>query len=94
MKRQRVLYGMRFYGMTCGQVRNVKTIMSDFGDELLAITKNIALEGFHSYQKSCGFKKTNLSFGKKVRHILLPKDYLGYWLTGTMHMDYSDAAVL
>ena len=68
-----------------------ETIMADFGEELLAITKNIALEGF-TLPKILWIQENEPELWGKVRHILLPKDYLGYWLTGTMHMDYSDAA--
>lgn len=66
-------------------------IMADFGDELLEITKNIALEGF-TLPKILWIQENEPELWAQVRHILLPKDYLGYWLTGTMHMDYSDAA--
>lgn len=66
-------------------------IMDRFGDELLAITKNVALEGF-TLPKILWLQEQEPEIWAKVRHILLPKDYLGYWLTGTMHMDYSDAA--
>ena len=29
---------------------------------------------------------------QQVRHLMLPKDYLAFWLTGNYSMDYSDAA--
>lgn len=66
-------------------------IMDSFGSELLAITKNIALEGF-TLPKILWLQEQEPETWTKVRHMMLPKDYLGYWLTGTMHMDYSDAA--
>lgn len=66
-------------------------ITADFGDELLAITKNIALEGF-TLPKVLWIQENEPEIWAQVRHILLPKDYLGYWLTGTKHMDFSDAA--
>lgn len=66
-------------------------IMSEFGEELLSITKNIALEGF-TLPKILWIQENESEIWQEVKHILLPKDYLGYWMTGTMHMDYSDAA--
>ena len=59
--------------------------------ELLAITKNIALEGF-TLPKVLWIQENEPEIWDNVRHMLLPKDYLGYWMTGTMHTDYSDAA--
>lgn len=66
-------------------------IMSEFGEEILAITKNIALEGF-TLPKILWLQENEPSLWNEVRHILLPKDYLGYWMTDSLHMDYSDAA--
>jgi len=66
-------------------------ITDTFGEELLAITKNIALEGF-TLPKILWIQENEPEIWGKVRHMLLPKDYLGYWMTGTLHMDYSDAA--
>lgn len=66
-------------------------ITKDFGPELLAITKNIALEGF-TLPKILWLQEHEPDVWAQVKHILLPKDYLGFWMTDTMHMDYSDAA--
>lgn len=66
-------------------------IMADFGEEILSITKNIALEGF-TLPKILWIQDNEPELWEEVRHILLPKDYLGYWMTETLHMDYSDAA--
>lgn len=71
--------------------KQCEDIMNQFGDELLARTKNIALEGF-TLPKILWVQEHEPEIWQKVRHLMLPKDYLGYWLTGTMHMDYSDAA--
>ncbi|WP_341357069.1 xylulokinase [Rossellomorea sp. y25] len=60
-------------------------------DKLLAITKNQALEGF-TLPKLLWVKENEPDIFEKVRHILLPKDYLRYRLTGNIGMDYSDAA--
>ncbi|MBR7926860.1 xylulokinase [Aerococcaceae bacterium zg-ZUI334] len=66
-------------------------IMATFGDELLAITKNIALEGF-TLPKVLWVQEHEPDNWSKVRHLLLPKDYLVHTLTGNYSMDYSDAA--
>lgn len=68
-----------------------REIMADFGEELLQITKNKALEGF-TLSKILWLQENEPEIWAKTRHILLPKDYLGFWLTGTQHMDDSDAA--
>lgn len=65
-------------------------IMEDF-DELLTITKNRSLEGF-TLPKILWVQQEEPSIWSKVRHIMLPKDYLGLWMTNNHHMDYSDAA--
>ncbi|MBF6978548.1 xylulokinase [Aerococcaceae bacterium zg-BR22] len=66
-------------------------IMTSFGDELLAITKNIALEGF-TLPKILWVQQHEPENWSKVRHVLLPKDYLVHTLTDKYSMDYSDAA--
>lgn len=68
-----------------------QAIMDQFGTELLAITKNVALEGF-TLPKIVWIQENEPELWATVRHMMLPKDYLGFWLTGTLHMDYSDAA--
>ena len=68
-----------------------KYIMDDFSNEILDITNNIALEGF-TLPKILWVKKNEPSIFDKTYKILLPKDYLRYYLTGNYHMDYSDAA--
>ncbi len=66
-------------------------IMATQKDTLLSITKNIALEGF-TLPKILWVQENEPEIWEKTRHILLPKDYIRYWLTGKMNMDYSDAA--
>lgn len=68
-----------------------KKIMENYGDDLVNISKNIALEGF-TLPKILWVKENEADIWEKVKHILLPKDYLRYWLTGKYNMDYSDAA--
>ncbi|MGO2603303.1 MAG: xylulokinase [Alkalibacterium gilvum] len=61
------------------------------GDELLEITKNKALEGF-TLPKLLWVKEHEPNIWKEVNKFVLPKDYLGFYLTGNIQMDYSDAA--
>ena len=68
-----------------------KKIMENYGDDLVNISKNIALEGF-TLPKILWVKENEADIWDKVKHMLLPKDYLRYWLTGKYNMDYSDAA--
>lgn len=65
-------------------------IMENF-DELLSITKNRSLEGF-TLPKILWVQQNEPEKWEQVRHILLPKDYLGHWMTEKHHMDYSDAS--
>lgn len=71
--------------------KQCRQIENQLGDSLLKITKNRALEGF-TLPKILWVKENEPDNWKKSETFLLPKDYLGYWLTGTKHMDYSDAA--
>ncbi|NLJ18340.1 xylulokinase [Globicatella sulfidifaciens] len=71
--------------------KQCQTIMEEFGPELLAITKNIALEGF-TLPKILWIQENELENWQKTKHLMLPKDYLVYSLTGEYSMDYSDAA--
>lgn len=66
-------------------------IMAAFGEELLAITKNTALEGF-TLPKILWVQEHEPKNWQRVSRLLLPKDYLAFWLTGNYSMDYSDAA--
>ncbi|WP_445448781.1 xylulokinase [Enterococcus faecalis] len=71
--------------------KQCQRIMAKLGASLIQVTKNKALEGF-TLPKILWLQENEPETWAKVRHILLPKDYLGFWLTGTQHMDYSDAA--
>jgi xylulokinase len=71
--------------------KQCKKIMDTFGSETLQVTKNVALEGF-TLPKILWVQENEPDIWEKARHILLPKDYLAYCLTGKLHMDYSDAA--
>jgi len=71
--------------------KQCEMIMDNFGDRLLSITKNKALEGF-TLPKMLWVQENEPEVWKKTAKFLLPKDYLGYRLTDNMQMDYSDAA--
>jgi xylulokinase len=58
---------------------------------LLANTGNIAYAGFTA-PKLLWMKKNEPDLFCRIAHILLPKDYLVYRLTGRLSTDYSDAA--
>ncbi|MBP2099615.1 xylulokinase [Enterococcus rivorum] len=73
---------------TTEQCQQISEIM---GDELLEITKNAPLEGF-TLPKILWLQENEPELWQEVEHMLLPKDYLGFWMTDTIHMDYSDAA--
>ena len=66
-------------------------IMENYSDKLLDITNNIALEGF-TLPKILWVKNNEPEIYEKAHKILLPKDYLRYYLTDKYNMDYSDAA--
>jgi len=66
-------------------------IMEGFGERLITITKNKALEGF-TLPKILWMQEEERELWVKVAHIMLPKDYLIFRLTGEFATDYSDAA--
>lgn len=68
-----------------------REITETLKDDLISITKNRALEGF-TLPKLLWVKEKEPEIWQQVAHFLLPKDYLGYWLTDNQQMEYSDAA--
>ncbi|MCL2610365.1 MAG: xylulokinase [Defluviitaleaceae bacterium] len=70
--------------------KQCETIMNTL-ESIVDITKNIALEGF-TLPKILWVQENEPAIWEKVKHFLLPKDYLAYFLTGNKSMDYSDAA--
>lgn len=60
-------------------------------DRLIAITANPALTGFTA-SKILWVRKNEPSIFRKCAHILLPKDYVRYRLTGEFATDVSDAS--
>jgi len=73
---------------TTEQCREIERTL---GDDLLRVTKNPALEGF-TLPKILWVKQYEPELFEKAKVFVLPKDYVRYRLTGTIHMDYSDAA--
>lgn len=71
--------------------KQCQEITETLKEKLIQITKNRALEGF-TLPKLLWVKEQEPNIWEKVERFLLPKDYLGYWLTGNQQMDYSDAA--
>lgn len=71
--------------------KQCQKIMDKFGDDVYSITKNIALEGF-TLPKILWVQENEPEIWEKVCYLMLPKDYLGFWLTEEINMDYSDAA--
>ncbi len=60
-----------------------KMVISDVGNPIL--------EGF-TLGKILWIKRNEPDKFKKIRHIMLPKDYIGYMLTGQMGTEWSDAS--
>lgn len=73
---------------TTAQCRQIEKVL---GDRLLAVTRNLALEGF-TLPKILWVQENEPELWAHVRHLMLPKDYLGFYLTGQYHTDFSDAA--
>lgn len=65
--------------------------MDKAGQEVISITKNKALEGF-TLPKLLWVKENEPTIWEQAKHFLLPKDFLGFYLTGNKQMEYSDAA--
>ncbi|SHM99066.1 xylulokinase [Gracilibacillus kekensis] len=59
--------------------------------KFIDITKNLALEGF-TLPKILWVKENEPDLFAQAKTFVLPKDYVRYRLTETLHMDYSDAA--
>lgn len=60
-------------------------------DKLVEYTSNISFTGFTA-SKLLWIKKNEPEIFNKIRHIMLPKDYIGYILTGEFYTDVSDAS--
>jgi xylulokinase len=68
-------------------------ISSAFGgnEKLLKEVGNLVLPGYTA-SKILWFKKNNPAEYKRMAHILLPHDYLNFYLTGEYTMEYGDAS--
>jgi len=73
---------------TTKQCRDIEAAL---GADLLAITRNPALEGF-TLPKLLWVKEHEPEVFARAETFVLPKDYVRYRLTGGVCMDYSDAA--
>lgn len=71
--------------------KECKRITEVMGDRLLEITKNRVLEGF-TLPKILWLQENEPKVWDKVAHIMLPKDYLSYWMTGNIVTEYSDGS--
>jgi len=60
-------------------------------EELVRITGNDALTGFTA-PKILWVEKHEPEIHRRIRHVLLPKDYIRYKLTGTLAMDKADGS--
>ncbi len=69
----------------------VKSLMSEQLEHLLAVEKNIALDGF-TLPKILWIKKHEPQLWAKTWKFMLPKDYLIYYLTGKTYTEWSDAS--
>ncbi len=64
----------------------------EFGaDEIIALTGNAMLPGYTA-PKLLWLKQKEPANFRAVRRILLPHDYLNFWLTGEQRMEYGDAS--
>ncbi|SKA09658.1 xylulokinase [Pilibacter termitis] len=71
--------------------KQCEEITQKCGEVLLKSTKNIALEGF-TLPKILWVQEQEPEIWAKAEKFMLPKDYLAFYLTGNIQMDYSDAA--
>ncbi|MGX4686089.1 xylulokinase [Vagococcus sp. JNUCC 83] len=75
----------------CRTTKQCKELNTTFVDKLINITENRALEGF-TLPKILWLQENEPENWKKVSKILLPKDYLSFYLTGNLYTDFSDAS--
>ncbi|MFT8820448.1 MAG: xylulokinase [Liquorilactobacillus nagelii] len=65
-------------------------IMNRMGEKFVKLTHNLPLEGF-TLPKLLWVKENQPDIFKKVKVMLLPKDYLRFRMTNNLAIDYSDA---
>jgi xylulokinase len=84
--RPAILWNDQRCGAECDEIR------ARVGRErLVEITGNDALTGFTA-PKILWLEKNEPEIYRQIRHVLLPKDYIRYKLTGTIAMDKADAS--
>lgn len=71
--------------------KQCQTIHEKLGNDIYTITKNRALEGF-TLPKILWLQENEPHIWQDVHKIMMPKDYLGFWFTGNIYTEYSDAA--
>lgn len=71
--------------------KQCENIMSEFNKEIIEVTRNVALEGF-TLPKILWVQENEPENWDRVEHLMLPKDYLVFHMTGKYSMDFSDAA--
>ena len=71
--------------------KECELIVKRMGTRLNEVTKNDLMEGF-TLPKVLWIKNNEPDIWKSIHTILLPKDYVRWWLTGNMKTDYSDAS--
>lgn len=76
-------------GRTAKETEYLNTVIGK--EKLTELTGNIAFAGFTA-PKILWIRENEPENFKKIRKIMLPKDYLAYKLTGVFSSDYSDAS--
>ena len=84
--RPAILWNDQRCGAECDEIRARITL-----NQLVQITGNDALTGFTA-PKILWVEKNEPEVYRRIRHILLPKDYIRYKLTGTLAMDKADGS--
>ncbi|WP_078408996.1 xylulokinase [Priestia abyssalis] len=87
---QRVLRNAILWNDTRTTPQCIK-MTEEFGEQLLAATKNRVLEGF-TLPKILWVKEHEPEIFEKTAVFLLPKDYVRFRMTGAIHSEFSDAA--
>jgi xylulokinase len=84
--RPAILWNDQRCGAECDEIRERVS-----REKLVQITGNDALTGFTA-PKILWVEKHEPEIHRRIRHILLPKDYIRYKLTGTLAMDKADGS--
>ena len=80
-------------GTTSAPRRNAMRSMPRVGQgEIHPDHRQCCPDRLHGARRSCGCSRMSRRFMRQVRHVLLPKDYVRYRLTGEYAMDKADGA--